>query len=436
MSEKLDLQISAFARSDPPQRNANAAPPPSASAIDDNHAPIYSTAQFTQSKTHSPTPPRHDPFARSLSRQRRGLRSRRRNEWAWVILAGGLISVFGILIIAMIVLLRVPQSAQVAIPTADLTPVLPTPVDARHEFIADGRIVGIDVLPLENGTQVEVRSWSGDSRYSIIVGGLDRRPGDDKSLTYLTDTLMLVSINPAENSVGVLSIPRDLWVEVPGEEERHRINRANLIGEIRNPGGGGPFLLQQTVSLNLGMRVHNYLLMDFQALIDIVDALDGIDITINYTINDDRFPDMNYGYDPFYLPAGTHHLDGYDALRFARTRHGNNDVLRAQRQQEVLYAIRDRILGMDFVQLLFKVPAILQTLSDNIYTGLSYQEIIELAIFAKDINFDDISMGVINFDYLEEFVTEDQQQVLIPRQGLLDGLLRKTFGDDYSGYRN
>ena len=283
---------------------------------------------------------------------------------------------------------------------------------------------------------MEVRSWSGDSRYSIIVGGLDRRPGDDKSLTYLTDTLMLVSINPAENSVGVLSIPRDLWVEVPGEEERHRINRANLIGEIRNPGGGGPFLLQQTVSLNLGMRVHNYLLMDFQALIDIVDALDGIDITINYTINDDRFPDMNYGYDPFYLPAGTHHLDGYDALRFARTRHGNNDVLRAQRQQEVLYAIRDRILGMDFVQLLFKVPAILQTLSDNIYTGLSYQEIIELAIFAKDINFDDISMGVINFDYLEEFVTEDQQQVLIPRQGLLGGLLRKTFGDDYSGYRN
>ena len=70
------------------------------------------------------------------------------------------------------------------------------------------------------------------------------------------------------------------------------------------PRAYGPRLLQQTVSWNLGMRIHNYVLIDFQAVIDIVDHLGGIEVTIDYTINDQRYPDMNYGYDPFYLPAG------------------------------------------------------------------------------------------------------------------------------------
>ncbi len=347
-----------------------------------------------------------------------------------------MISVFAFLIVAMIIVVRVPQSAQIAMPTVDLTPVLPTPVDERSEYIADGRRIGIDVLQMEDGSQIEVRPWSQEGRYTIIVGGLDRRPGDENSLTYLTDSLLLVSIDRQNNSVGILSIPRDLWVEIPGEENRHRINRANLIGEIRNPGGGGPYLLQQTLSLNFGMRVHNYVLLDFQALIDVVDELGGIEVSIDYTINDERFPDMNYGYDPFYLPPGTHLLDGYNALRFARTRHGNNDVFRAQRQQQVLDAIRDRILSMDFLQLLLKAPAILQSLSDNIHTGLGYQEIIELAVFAKDIKREDITMGVLNFDYMQEYVTEDQQQVLVPIQARLGGLLQETFGEGYSGYRN
>ena len=391
--------------------------------------PVYSAAQYIQSQ--STAPPLPDSFAGDRYRKRRARRRRRRNDWAWVILAGGMISVFGFLVLAMFVLIRLPYSVQEVIPTADLQPVLPTPVDARSEYIADGRRVGVDVLQLDDGSLIEMIPWDGQSRYTFIVGGLDSRP-DQTGEPVRTDSLMLVSVDPTRNGVGVLSIPRDLWVRIPEQEEYDRINRAYFLGEGR-AAGYGPRLLQQTVSWNLGMRVHNYVLVDFQAVLDIVDHLGGIEISINYTINDQAYPDMNYGYDPFYLPAGTHRLDGRDTLRFARTRHGNNDVRRAERQQMVLYAIRERILSLNVLQLIGQAPALLATLGEHVQTGLELEQIVQLALLLKDIEFDKISMRVMDFEYLEEYVTEEyQQQVLVPRVERLPILLAQTFGEDYA----
>ncbi len=390
-------------------------------------APVYSTAQYTQSQRKPPAP--NESLFRG--RQKRVLSRHRRNEWAWVILAAGMISVFGFLIVAMFVLVRVPQSAQVAIPTADLSPMLPTPVDARNEFIADGRRVGVDVLQLDDGSLIEMVPWDGQSRYTIIVAGLDRRE-DQSNEPVRTDSLMLVSIDPRTMSIGLLSIPRDLWVEIPGQVERDRINRAFFLGEVRGK-GGGPRLLQQTVSWNLGMRVHNYVLVDFRVLVDAVDLLGGIEVTIDYTINDERYPDKNYGYDPFYLAPGTHVLDGDDALRFARTRHGNNDVLRAGRQQQVLSGIRNRVLSINFLELIAQMPALLSSLSTNLQTGLDVQQIVQLAFFARDIEAENITMRVMDFAYLQEYTTEEyQQQVLIPIVERLPVLMRETFGVDYA----
>lgn len=406
----------------------DAPPKPAPSA--DQQAPVYSTAQFMRRQQKAP-PPGYRSDSRARSRQRRASQRRRRNEWAWVILAGGMISVFGFLALAMIVLVRVPHSAQEVIATADLRPALPTPVNARSEYIADGRRVGVDVLQLDDGSLIEMAPLDGKSRYSIIVGGLDRRP-DQTDEPVRTDSLMLVSIDPSRKALGVLSIPRDLWVRIPEQEDHDRINRAYFLGEGRAT-GYGPRLLQQTVSWNLGMRVHNYVLIDFQAVIDIVDHLGGIEITIDYTIDDERFPDMNYGYDPFYLPAGTHILDGWDTLRFARTRHGNNDVRRAERQQMALYAIRDRALSLNVLQLIGQAPALLATLGEHVQTGLDLEQIVQLALLIKDIKFEDINMRVMDFDYLEEYITEEyQQQVLIPRVERLPILLTQTFGEDYA----
>ncbi len=342
-----------------------------------------------------------------------------------------MISVFACLIVTTFVIVRAPQSNPVAIPTADLTPEMPTAVNARSEFAADGRRVGVEVLKLDDGSLVELAPWDGQTRYTVIVGGLDSRP-DQTNEPVRTDSLILVSLDPKTNRVGVLSLPRDLWVQIPGQEKRDRINRAYFIGEGRGSGQGAR-LLQQTISWNLGMRVHNYVLVDFRVLVDLVDLLGGVKVTIDYAINDERFPDMNYGYDPFYLPPGTHLLNGADALRFARTRHGNNDVRRAERQQQILYGIHNRVLSIDFLQLIGQAPALLSSLSENFQTGLDLRQIIQLAISARDINIENITMKVMNFNYLQEYVTEEhQQQVLIPIVERLPLLLRETFGDDYA----
>ena len=342
-----------------------------------------------------------------------------------------MISVFAFLIVAMFVLARAPQSARIVMTPAVLTPILPTPVDARNEFIADGRRVGVDVLKLDDGSVIEIAPWDGRTRYTIIVAGLDRRD-DQSNEPVRTDSLILVSIDPATTSIGLLSIPRDLWVEIPGQEERDRINRAYFLGEVRATSGGAR-LLQQTVSWNLGMRVHNYVLVDFKVLVDFVDLLGGVEVSIDYTINDERYPDNNYGYDPFYLEPGRHTLDGEDALRFARTRHGNNDVLRAGRQQQVINGIRERALSLNFLQLIGQIPALLTSLSEHLKTGLDIQQIVQLALFAKDVEADNIQMRVMNFQYVEEYTTEEyQQQVLIPIVERLPALLSETFGDDYA----
>ena len=389
----------------------------------------YSTSAFGPGPPRPPTTPK-----RSIARQRnlkRSSRSRKRaKEWAWVFVAGGMIAIFGFVVLAMLVLVRLPHAAQVAIPTADLRTRLPTPVDARTHYTDGGQVVGVDVLPLDDGEVIELQPWDSQSRLTMIVGGVDRRP-EEVGWGYRTDSLMLISIDPVTDQIGILSIPRDLLVQVPGFEDRLKINTVLAVGEGQRY-NYGPDLLKRTVQWNFGIRVHNYVLMDFQALIDIVDIIDGIEITIDYTINDQKYPDMNYGYDPLLIPAGTHMLGGYDALRFARTRHGNNDMRRAERQQQVLYAIRDRILDFNMIpQLILQAPQLWSSLTDNLHTDLGFKDIIQLALFAKDVNRESISSGVMDYNYVEDFTTADGLFALIPKQAQLNYLMNKVFGGSY-----
>jgi LCP family protein required for cell wall assembly len=342
-----------------------------------------------------------------------------------------MIGVFALVIIGILIVLRLPQGSQEVIPTADVAAELPTPVDARTEFVLENSDINGDILSLPDGSTIQLVPWDGTSRFTMILAGLDRRPGET-GIGYRTDTMMLLSIDPQTNSIGVLSIPRDLYVQVPGYTELQRINTPMVFGEARQV-GYGPELLMQTVQLNLGIRVNDYMAVDFQAFIDIVDLIGGVDVTIDYTINDAQYPNMNYGYDPFYLPVGTHHLNGYDALRFARTRHGSSDIQRAERQQQVIFAIRDRVLNRDMIpQLLMQAPAIWNTLSNNVSTGLSLEQLIQLGLYAKDIDINNIKTGVIDFSYLQGHTTESGASVLIPNRARLGELMAEVFGANYS----
>lgn len=261
-----------------------------------------------------PPPLSRESAARERTRKRR-VSGTAGGEWAWVIIAVALLGVVIMLSLAMFVALRVARNMPDTLPTAQVAfSALPTAVELGGDGI--GGAVG-DVLIFSDGTTVELQPWDGESRLTILLLGLDRRPGET-GLNFRTDTIMLISIDPKTNSVGLMSIPRDLYVEVPGYSGLRRINEPMVLGEIREE-GLGPRLAMETVQYNFGIYIHNYIIVDFQAFIGIVDAIGGIDIEIDYNISDPSYPSMNYGYDPFYLRAGQHTLDGLNALKFART---------------------------------------------------------------------------------------------------------------------
>src|SRR5690606_21817688 len=261
--------------------------------------------------------------------------------------------------------------------------ILPTPLTSGVA-LADADQPPVERIILNDGSSLALVPWDGVSRFPVIVMGLDRRPGET-ALAYRTDTMMLVSIDPTTKSMGILSIPRDLYVEVPGYSELQRVNTPMVLGELRQP-GFGPELVMQTVQYNLGIRIHDYLAVDFNAFVEFIDSIGGITMNVPYNISDPLYPDMNYGYDPFYIRAGEQVLDGATTLKDARTRHGDNDFQRAQRQQDVMYAIRDKNLNPQTLpQIIIQSPSIWTSLSDGLYTGMTYEQIIQFGLYLRDV---------------------------------------------------
>ncbi|MCE2490859.1 MAG: LCP family protein, partial [Anaerolineae bacterium] len=151
-------------------------------------------------------------------------------------------------------LLRVTRAPREVLPRAAAVQAVNTEESSGFGGSTDGLA---EQVILSDGRSFERVPWNGTSRFSVLVMGLDRRPGQT-GLAHRTDTMMLASIDPGTDSLGILSIPRDLYVEVPGIHHLQRVNTPLLIGELRQP-GSGPLLAMQTVEYNLGMRVHDYL---------------------------------------------------------------------------------------------------------------------------------------------------------------------------------
>jgi LCP family protein required for cell wall assembly len=261
-------------------------------------------------------------------------------------------------------------------------------------------------------------------RKNILLMGIDRRPGEP--FISRTDTMMLMSIDPETNRAAILSIPRDLYVVLPGRG-RDRINTAFVYGSTGNNPAGGALLAMQTIEYNLGVPVDHYVLVDFSAVIKGIDAIGGIDVYVPTTINDPSFPDMNYGFDPLFIPAGQQHFNGLTALQYARTRHQDNDFYRARRQQQVVLAVRDKVLSMGIGDLLRQAPFLYQQVSEGIRTDLSLQEIVELVRAASDIPGENIRNEVLDQNYVSSYSTETGASVLVPINQQIAPLIQELF---------
>ena len=406
-----------------------------------NHPPVQPTGSTQQSEAatwtsvpavyttpHSPVQVT-DSHARERMRRRRVKVRHHGGEWAWVIIGLTMLMIVVIIGMSVSLLLRTSQNEVEFVPTAAV--ILPTPLNAQFSAAVAGAASNSEQVILNDGRSFTLVPWNGTSRFTVLVMGLDRRAGET-GLSYRTDTMLLVSVDPATNSLGILSIPRDLYVEVPGYSELQRVNTPMVLGELRQP-GYGPQLAMQTVQYNLGIRGHDYLASDFNAFVQFVDAIGGIMLDVPYNISDPFYPDMNYGYDPFYIRAGEQVLDGATALKYARTRHGDNDFQRAQRQQMVVQAIREKILSPETLpQLIIQSPSIWANLEDDVYTGMTFEQVIQLGLYLKDVSSENIHTGVINELYTIPYSTSRGEAVLVPDRERIGSLMVEVFGATYS----
>ena len=272
----------------------------------------------------------------------------------------------------------------------------------------------------------EVTRWSGNERISLLLLGVDQRC-DEEGPTH-TDSLIVVTVDPVGLSAAVLSLPRDLWVEIPGFEV-DRINQAYYLGQVYDYPGGGPALAKETVEATLGIALDYYVAVNFDAFVEAVDLVGGIEVDVPEAIDDPNYPDQCYGFDPFSIRPGRQRLDGETALKYARTRATfGGDVDRASRQQAVILAMRDEVLSLDKLpQLITKSLQLWQTFQRNVRTDLSFEEALQLALLTQDIPRNSIQTAVIDYEYVYNETTPDGRQVLVPNREKLRELRDALF---------
>jgi polyisoprenyl-teichoic acid--peptidoglycan teichoic acid transferase len=259
---------------------------------------------------------------------------------------------------------------------------------------------------------VTAPEWNGSDRVTVLLMGLDYRDWLADEGAPRTDSMMLLTLDPVARTAGMLSIPRDLWVGIPGFEH-NRINTAYSQGEGFNVPGGGPGLAMKTVENLLGVPVQYYAVIDFHTFERMVDEIGGIDILVTEDVKISPI-----GRQSRWLYAGhSRHLDGAETLAYARARKtGGGDFDRANRQQQVALALRDTILDLDMVPtLLTKAPTLYQELSEGIRTNLTLDQMISLGMMALQVPKANIQKGVISPpDHVTLEALPDGAQVLKP----------------------
>lgn len=244
-----------------------------------------------------------------------------------------------------------------------------------------------------------------------------------------TDTLILVSLDTEAKKAFMVSIPRDLWVEIPGRgingiPTEQRINTAYTFGEINRFPGGGVKLVRDTIEKNFGQPIHYYAMVNFDGLREIVDLLGGVDVEVKERLYDNEYPTDDCGIRTIDFKPGTHHMSGEDALAYARSRHSTSDFDRGSRQQQVLLALRRRALQPDVLP---KLPALASQIRGLVKTDMSLIEMLALANVAKDIDPANIERRAIDVDMVSLWVRPDGAQVLLPDRGKIRLLFDQVF---------
>lgn len=283
--------------------------------------------------------------------------------------------------------------------------------------------------PNAPSSQPTLTAWDGAGRVTVLLIGLDYRDWSAGEKYSRSDTMILLTLDPLTKTAGMLSIPRDMWVAIPGFKHG-KINTAYYLGESYHLPGGGPGLAVKTVEQFLGVPINYYAQIDFGAFIRFIDEIGGVKIDVPYKIKVDPLGDNNTKT----LKPGVQTLPGDLALAYARNRYTEGgDFDRAQRQQQVIMGIRNRILHFEMLPtLIAKAPTLYQQLSSGVHTNLGLDEIIRLALLAQDVPEENIKQGVFNEKYIMFGTSPDNLSIVIPIPDKIHALRDEIFATDGS----
>lgn len=254
---------------------------------------------------------------------------------------------------------------------------------------------------------------------NILLLGTDQRGGQTN---WRTDTIILLTINQQEKTVGMLTIPRDLYVNIPGIGKQ-RINTADFYGYYYHYPGEGPNLIKQTIEQNLGVRVHYFVRGGFDAFRKAIDILDGIQVDVDCPLYEQDFYD-DYGHATLNFQPGMQTMDGVTALRYARSRYTTNDYDRGRRQRKVILAMWDKATSLN---LLPKWPGLYKEMSDSIQTDLGPSEMAALAYIGTQLKMDRIKSRAIDNHSTIPYITPEGAQVLLPNPEKIHSVLVEFF---------
>ncbi len=275
-------------------------------------------------------------------------------------------------------------------------------------------------------------------RINILLLGSDtdqKFTNADGSHNYLAQSDIVVTIDPASRSVGMLSIPRDFWIHVGNG--MHKLDEAYSLGGPAVGTGayspGGVALSRLTIFQDFGIPINYYAWVGLDGFVKLIDTVGGVDVDVLHPITDDNYPDDVgnntgdiYAYKRLYIPPGPQHLSGPEALEYVRSRHADlvGDFGRSARQQQVLSALKTKLNNPDIVS---KLPEITNDLNGYVKTDMQLSDVFKLMNFARSLNSNSINRVILGPPYSSDGYTTDGQSVVFPDCGKIVPVIAQMF---------
>jgi len=249
------------------------------------------------------------------------------------------------------------------------------------------------IAPIANSKKnLKLLSGKKEGRINILLLGIagEKNPGKN-----LTDTIMIMSISTDSKKVALLSLPRDLYANVPDTNRWTKINSIYQYGSGNNI---GIELIKKSVENITDLKIHYFLVMDFEGFKKIIDDIGGINVSVEKDIYDSRYPGPNYSYETFEIKKGLHKMNGETALKYARERHSDSegDFGRAKRQQKVIQSFKNKVFSLKTFLNVFTFNKLLNTLEENIKTNIRLDEIESFIDLSRKVDSQNIANTVVD----------------------------------------